>query len=133
MFRFRRISAPRAKFTTFLLAASAAALPLACMDDSVRIGAPIDDVSGSRGTTDEPGASETTPGAVDQSVPSGASGTGNDATPSSASAAQTAGSVAVPQGEPPADDCWQLPVVNGARLMAPSGQAAALVGGKIVG
>jgi hypothetical protein len=133
MFRFRRISAPRAKFTTFLLAASAAAMPLACMDDSVRIGAPIDDVSGSRGTTDEPGASETTPGAGDQSVPSGASGTGNDATPSSASAAQTAGSVAVPQGEPPADDCWQLPVVDGARLMAPSGQAAALVGGKIVG
>jgi hypothetical protein len=133
MFRFRRISAPRAKFTTILLAASAAGLSLACMDDTVRIGAPSDEVSGSRATTDEPGASEMTPGAGESNVPSGASGTGNDATPSSASAAQTAGSIAVPQGEPPADDCWALPVVSGARLLAPSGQTAALVGGKIVG
>lgn len=132
MFRFRRISAPRSKLTPFVLAASAAGLPLACMDDTARIVAPSDSIAGSQGTVKEPGTGATPPGAGESSAATGASGGGDDATPSSASAAQT-GNTAVPQGEPPAEGCWQLPVVNRARLLAPSGQAAALVGGKIVG
>lgn len=134
MFRFRSVSAPgRSKFTTFVLVAAAAGLPLACMDDSARIVMPVDDGASPRGTTDdaERGASAT-PAPADSIPRSGATG-GSDGTPSSASAAQTTGGVAVPQGEPPADGCWQLPVVDRARLIAPSGQAAALVGGKIVG
>lgn len=135
MFRFRRISASCSKFTPFVFVASAAGLSLACMDDTARIVAPNDDVADSRGTTDEGerGASATTPGVDEPSAPSGTTAAGDDAAPSSASAAQTTGSVAVPQGEPPADGCWQLPVVNRARLIAASGQASALVGGKIVG
>jgi hypothetical protein len=133
MFRFRSISAPcRSKFTTFILA-SAASSALACMGDTAHVVLPSDDAAGAQGAAaGDRGAGVAAPSAANGSP--GASGAGaGDATPSGASAAQTSGSVAVPAGEPPADGCWQLPVVDGARLIAPPGQAAALVGGKIVG
>ncbi|HTV21729.1 MAG TPA: chitobiase/beta-hexosaminidase C-terminal domain-containing protein, partial [Polyangiaceae bacterium] len=144
MFRFRRMSAPfRSKVTPFVLAASAAGSALACMDDTARIILP-EGVSDTRAdgdrsdpppsNTSEPGASETTtPGAGAAPGETGATPAGTSGTAGTNAAAQTTGSAAVPAGDPPAEGCWALPVIDRARLLAPDGQAASLVGGKIVG
>lgn len=141
MFRFRCMSAlSRSNFTPFVLTACAS-LPLGCMDDTARVVALSGDAAEAQR---EPGASQTTPeGATPapsadpaSSASSSAGDRAGDDVASSTSAAQTAvgtGSVAVPQGEPPAAGCWELPVITRARLLAPSGRAGALVGGKIVG
>ncbi len=107
---------------------------LGCMDDTVVVRrgveepssagmSPGDDTGASDGSSSDPGAPGSTP--LDGST---------GAAPGTSSSAQTSpGSVAVPLGEPPAEDCWQLPVVDRARLLAPNGLGSALVGGKLVG
>lgn len=130
MFRFRRMGVDMSdKLATVVVAASAAGW-LACSDDSALVippggssaGAPRGGSAGSAGNAPaEPGGSD--PAATDPS---------EGKAPATAAAAQK-GSVAVPGGEPPAEGCWELPRVDRARLLAPDGQAAALVGGKIVG
>src|SRR5262245_46798054 len=135
MFRFCRRAAPsRSKITSFLLATGAAGAGLACMDDPARVmlsGVPSEPGQDTAGGT-EPAVGEAMPPAGVNSDAVNGAPAAPDETPRSSATAQTIGSVAVPAGVPPADGCWQLPLVNRARLLAPDGRAASLVGGKIV-
>jgi hypothetical protein len=137
MFRVCHQDSPlRGKITTFIWVASAAVAPLGCMDDTVRIA--YDDPNQGRigGDTGESAVT----GGKDEASTIGTTVTGvtptavsNDAV--SAPPAKSATAVAKPGSEEalPAEGCWQLPVVDRARLLAPAGLAAALAGGKIVG
>jgi hypothetical protein len=127
MFRFR-CTPRRGKISTFILAGSAALSPIGCMDDPAHIIRPAsadakvtpDDVSTSVGS-DAP----TEAGAASAASPAGAVG-------ASSAAAQTA-PLAAATGQAATAGCWQLPVVDSARILPASGRAADLVGGKIVG
>lgn len=140
MFRVcRKSRPPRGQFTTLAWMACAIAA-LGCMDDTVRltyedpddgrIGG--DDGASDDGSVQEPrggekaaeeagGEPDVTPTGVSSD---GISVPGTNATGEVASAGQ---------GSPASEGCWQLPIVDRARLLAPSGMAEALVGGKIVG
>jgi len=132
MFRIRRMSLPSYQLTTFIAALSAAGC-FACSDGSARIIAPAGDgAEPRRGAGDVDSRASDTAGPPASETIDGAAVNAGAPPSATASAAQT-GSVAVPEGEPPAEGCWELPRVDRARLLAPDGQAAALVGGKIVG
>lgn len=126
MFRFRCVRAFGRSKLVWLFAIPAVS-QLACTDTD-RHAIPSDELgagaaAGSGGT--EP--SETARGG---SSNPGVAGGSRDTARSGSDATQQ---VAVPRGEPPAERCWQLPVVDRARVLPASGRAADLVGGKIVG
>jgi hypothetical protein len=127
MFRFRRIDAPRgSKITTFVLAGSAVAWSLAC-DDSMRVVLPAnEDQSPAEAVPEGPGAAGVSQGTTRE--PGDTSGVPRD----DGSSEVTSGAAAAAQAAP-GSGCWQLPVVDGARILGASGRAADLVGGKIVG
>lgn len=127
MFRFRRIDPPRGgKITTFVLAGSAVVSSLACMDDPLHVAGPAPVGSGPAEAAPEgPGAAGASEGATRETGPTSGIPGDDDSidTPSgAAAAAQTT----------PGSGCWQLPVVDSARILGARGRAADLVGGKIV-
>ena len=158
MFRVRCVRAPRgAQITTFILASSAA---LGCMNDSPLIvdgavPAPLTPTSASTVSTDDDGVDGALdPSSVDPANPSSPASpdtqtgvspsdeTPSDETPVGAGGAAvilgSSGAAGAPGGSAGTggaggDGCWQLPVVERARLFPAQGQAAALAGGKIVG
>jgi hypothetical protein len=94
----------------------------------------------------EPGSADPTNAASDDTQPGASPGNEtppSDATPGTGAGGAavvlgSSGAAAVPGGSAGAggtggDGCWQLPVVERARLFPAEGQAAALAGGKIVG
>jgi Fn3 associated len=145
MNRFRRLSPPRGgSITTFVLAVSAVSFALGCMDDAVVIGQPASTEDG-RSPADLPDGVNAAPTAEDTgssslegigpaAVVSGVEGSIGETSVAPAAPAASAGGPE--SGQAPAalaSECWQLPVVDGARILAASGRAADLVGGKIVG
>jgi chitobiase/beta-hexosaminidase-like protein len=138
MFRYRQGGTPRGtRFTTLVLAASAVITSLGCMDDGAQIiGQPGDgSPTGSDGAkpSDDSGGSQQAISNDDPAAPGGTSegGPTNLGNPGGqVSGVDTPGGIG--QG-PGGGDCWQLPVVDHARLLPASGRAADLVGGKIVG
>ncbi len=156
MIRYRfGIAAHRGIVTSTVLLGVAALAPIGCTGDTATIvladpGAPdeapaVANVGAAEGdgeqALNEPAAtsgnSEDTAAAALTAAP--------DTTPDDAAEVAAAGGAtsgtneaiggdALPvEGIDTAEGCWQLPVINRARLLAPLGNPAALVGGKIVG
>jgi hypothetical protein len=108
------------------------------MDDTVRL--EYDDAGRLGGDTNISGDGQNTDTVASTGVTAtGVSSESGTVTPSGVEGSGLAGAGAVASGSPVADDgstaegCWQLPVVDRARLLAPSGMAETLVGGKVVG
>lgn len=147
MFRNRRSIAPRKrKITTVVLASSVACVLIGCTGDGAVLlvgdAAGPSSVPGAAGESSADAAAERPEAS---SAPGGASAPANvapNAEPPAAGAGTQGGAVNAGAGGAGEGDarapvsgaaCWQLPSVNGARLFAAPGAAAALAGGKIVG
>lgn len=135
MFRVRRMRSPfRGQITTIIGLAAAASL--GC-DDTVRLtyGDPED---GRIEVTEDDGDGAATSNGESTIVTPGKGGGTTGVGSVGVSTAPGASASGTPvasdgNGGSASGECWQLPVVDRARLFAPSGLAETLVGGKIVG
>jgi hypothetical protein len=144
MFRICRMDLSHSsKICTFIWAACAAGSSIGCMDDTLHIvpAGSVDD--GNAEATVSEGADNLVTAGV-QTAEAGVDGvtsaldalnsTGPDGASGQANGASGQGPGPGKQGQGTATpDCWQLPLVDRARLLPASGRAADLVGGKIVG